>query len=145
MKEAYLYQKLENDNVRCNLCAHRCVIHRGKAGICHVRKNIDGVLYTLAYGRTIAQHVDSIEKKPLYHFSPGSKAFSVATAGCNFHCRFCQNHSIAQPGKRELFDAGEEASPGRSYRAWKKQGVKALLIPIPNPRYFMNTPAILPG
>ncbi|MBN1927873.1 MAG: radical SAM protein, partial [Prolixibacteraceae bacterium] len=94
MKEAFLYQKFDNNNVRCDLCAHRCLIHDGKDGICKVRKNDNGILYTKVYGRTIAQHIDPIEKKPLYHFYPGSKAYSVATPGCNFRCLFCQNWNI---------------------------------------------------
>jgi pyruvate formate lyase activating enzyme len=87
MKEAMLYDKLPDSKVRCNLCAHRCVIAPGKKGICRVRENQGGTLYTLVCGRVITQHVDPVEKKPLYHFYPGSTAFSVATPGCNFRCR----------------------------------------------------------
>ena len=87
MKEALLYQKLDKNKVRCNLCAYRCVINTGKTGICKVRENVNGILNTKVYGQTIAQHVDPVEKKPLYHFYPGSKAYSIATPGCNgtFH------------------------------------------------------------
>ena len=95
-KEAYLYERLEGGKVRCNLCAHRCVIPQGKRGICQVRENREGKLYSLVYARLISANVDPIEKKPLFHFMPGSKAFSIATVGCNFRCLHCQNHDISQ-------------------------------------------------
>jgi pyruvate formate lyase activating enzyme len=79
MKEAMLYEKLSDNRVRCDLCAHRCIIAQGKKGICGVRENRGGTLYTLVYGRTIAQHVDTVEKKPLFHFYPGSTAYFIAT------------------------------------------------------------------
>ena len=96
MKEAMLYNKWVNDTVVCYLCAHRCTIREGKTGLCGVRKNQNGTLYTLVYDKIIAAHVDPIEKKPFYHFWPGSSSFSIATVGCNFHCFHCQNHDIAQ-------------------------------------------------
>ena len=77
MKEALLYEKLEDQKVRCNLCAHRCVIRSGHKGLCLVRENRDGVLVTLVYGIPLSQAVDPIEKKPLFHFHPGSAAFSI--------------------------------------------------------------------
>jgi pyruvate formate lyase activating enzyme len=79
IKDALLYERLTRDRVRCNLCAHHCMILDGKSGVCHVRKNIGGILYTLVYGRTISQNVDPVEKKPLFHFHPGSLAYSIAT------------------------------------------------------------------
>jgi pyruvate formate lyase activating enzyme len=93
---ALLYEKFKSDKVKCNLCPHECLIAEGKAGVCRVRKNIAGNLYSLNYGDAIAASVDPIEKKPLYHFMPGSKAYSVAAPGCNFHCEFCQNWRISQ-------------------------------------------------
>lgn len=96
MKEAYLYKQLSEKKVRCDLCAHRCVIEENQSGICKVRKNIDGKLYSLVYEKVIAQAVDPIEKKPLYHFLPGSKSYSIATVGCNFTCLNCQNYEISQ-------------------------------------------------
>ncbi|MFA4991204.1 MAG: AmmeMemoRadiSam system radical SAM enzyme [Candidatus Omnitrophota bacterium] len=95
-KEAALYEKLDGDRVRCGLCSHRCVIFDGKAGICGVRRNKEGRLYTDTYGDIAASHVDPIEKKPLYHFLPGSMSYSIAAAGCNFKCGFCQNWQISQ-------------------------------------------------
>jgi pyruvate formate lyase activating enzyme len=96
MKEAYLYEKLDRKRVRCHLCGHGCLIKDGSKGICGVRENRDGMLTTLVYGKVIAMHVDPIEKKPLFHFLPGSRSYSIATVGCNFRCRFCQNSDISQ-------------------------------------------------
>lgn len=95
MKEALYWEKLDDKRVRCNLCRHRCIIHEGKAGICGVRKNLGGRLYSLNYAKVVAIHIDPIEKKPLYHFLPGSPALSIACVGCNFRCLFCQNWDIA--------------------------------------------------
>ena len=100
MKEAMLYRKEGNAAVACQLCAHRCVISDGSAGVCGVRVNENGTLYTLVYDKIVAQHVDPIEKKPLYHVLPGSLSYSIATVGCNFHCLNCQNHEISQVPKR---------------------------------------------
>ncbi|MBW1997702.1 MAG: AmmeMemoRadiSam system radical SAM enzyme [Deltaproteobacteria bacterium] len=96
MKEAYLYEKLEGGKVRCLLCNHRCLIKDGARGICQVRENQGGSLFSLVYAKVIARHVDPIEKKPLFHFLPGSKSYSIATVGCNFRCAFCQNADISQ-------------------------------------------------
>jgi len=82
--------------VKCQLCAQECIIHEGERGSCNTRVNIEGELRSLVYGRPISMHVDPIEKKPLYHFLPGSSAFSLATAGCPLHCQFCQNWEISQ-------------------------------------------------
>ena len=94
--EAYLYHGMEDKTVGCDLCHHHCVIKPGKRGICRVRENSDGVLTSLVYGRVVAGNIDPIEKKPLFHFLPGSLSYSIATVGCNFKCRFCQNADIAQ-------------------------------------------------
>ena len=96
MKEAYLYERLDDRKVRCSLCNHRCLIQEGKKGICGVRENADGTLVSLVYENVIARHVDPIEKKPLFHFLPASRSYSIATAGCNFRCLFCQNADISQ-------------------------------------------------
>ncbi len=96
MQEAMFYQVGEGNEVICELCSHRCHIKDGKRGICGVRENRDGVLYSLVYGRLIAEHIDPIEKKPLFNFLPGSSAFSISTVGCNFHCLHCQNYDISQ-------------------------------------------------
>jgi len=91
-----LYKKLSGEKVQCILCAHRCIIRSGKFGFCGIRQNINGTLYTYTYAAAAAAHIDPIEKKPLYHFFPGSSAFSVAAPGCNFRCPFCQNWQISQ-------------------------------------------------
>ncbi|MGM0665129.1 MAG: hypothetical protein ACQET7_13230 [Thermodesulfobacteriota bacterium] len=96
MKEAMFYEAMDDRTVQCNLCNHRCRVHDGKRGICGVRENRDGTLTSLVYGKVIAEHVDPIEKKPLFHFLPGSKTFSIGTVGCNFRCKFCQNFDISQ-------------------------------------------------
>lgn len=96
MREAMLYSRLDENKVHCQLCKHFCTISDGKRGICGVRENRGGTLYSLVYGLSVATNVDPIEKKPLFHLQPGSKSFSVATVGCNFRCRHCQNWQIAQ-------------------------------------------------
>lgn len=105
-REAMFYRKTDGKKVECSLCPHNCTIQDGKYGICNVRQNVDGVLYTRAYGNPVALHVDPIEKKPLYHFLPGSLAYSIATMGCNFKCGFCQNWQISQ-----IEDAEKNRSP----------------------------------
>jgi pyruvate formate lyase activating enzyme len=96
MKEAMHYIKKDDNTVNCNLCPHHCRISPGHTGICRVRENIDGKLYAVNYGRVSSWALDPIEKKPLYHFYPGSMIFSVGSLGCNFRCKFCQNWQIAQ-------------------------------------------------
>jgi pyruvate formate lyase activating enzyme len=96
IREAMFYEKLDNNKVHCNLCAQSCRIAPGKRGFCGVRENRDGKLYTLIYGTVSSEAVDPIEKKPLYHFHPGSYAYSVGSIGCNFRCKHCQNWSISQ-------------------------------------------------
>ncbi|MHA1728602.1 MAG: AmmeMemoRadiSam system radical SAM enzyme [Promethearchaeota archaeon] len=101
-KEAVLYDKLEDNKVRCNICPRRCIIIDGKRGNCGIRKNEKGVLYLLVYGSLISQgSIDPIEKKPLYNFWPGHGVYSIATIGCNFHCSMCQNWSISQSSPNE--------------------------------------------
>lgn len=99
MVEAILYESLDNKKVKCKVCNHYCIVSSGKRGICGVRENREGILYSLNYGLTIASAVDPIEKKPLYHFLPGTKIYSLATVGCNLRCAWCQNHNISQSSK----------------------------------------------
>ena len=96
MKEALFYKQEKNKLVQCLACEHKCVIQNGGVGVCNVRKNKGGKLYSLVYGKLIAQNIDPIEKKPLYHFLPGTLTYSIATVGCNFKCAHCQNADIAQ-------------------------------------------------
>jgi pyruvate formate lyase activating enzyme len=112
MQEARFYDKLGDEKVKCHLCAHECTIDPGRRGICAVRENRAGTLYSLVYGRIIAGNPDPIEKKPLYHFLPGSRSFSIATVGCNFRCKHCQNYDISQyPQRHDNEIAGEPMTP----------------------------------
>jgi len=96
LHEAMYYTQLPEGAVRCDLCAHGCRIDDGRRGLCGVRENRGGVLFSLVYGALVSQHIDPIEKKPLFHFLPGTHSYSIATVGCNFHCRHCQNSDISQ-------------------------------------------------
>ncbi|HXY53978.1 MAG TPA: AmmeMemoRadiSam system radical SAM enzyme [Nitrospirota bacterium] len=112
MKQAMFQEVREEKKVQCSLCSHRCLISPGKRGICAVRENRDGVLYSLVYDKVIARNIDPIEKKPLFHFHPGSLSYSVATPGCNFRCRHCQNADISQlPRDHGGAVLGEEVPP----------------------------------
>ncbi|MFH1366654.1 MAG: AmmeMemoRadiSam system radical SAM enzyme [Patescibacteria group bacterium] len=111
MKEALLSEKLKNNQVKCGLCHHFCLINPGSRGICGVRENIEGKLYTLVYGKAISEAIDPIEKKPLFHFLPGSKALSFAALGCNFRCDNCQNWQISQGSKAGGEIAGQNLPP----------------------------------
>ncbi|MFH2105492.1 MAG: AmmeMemoRadiSam system radical SAM enzyme [Parcubacteria group bacterium] len=113
MPEALLQQKLDDDKVRCGVCAHRCIIASSQRGVCGVRENQDGTLYTLNYSKVIAHNIDPIEKKPLYHFLPGTQSYSIATVGCNFRCQNCQNADIAQSNPAGLFSK-TSAIPGQA-------------------------------
>lgn len=99
MKEALFYEKLDDNKVKCSLCSHYCTIKPGKRGICAVRENRDGTLYSMVYGKITSRHIDPVEKKPLFQFQPGSRSLSISTVGCNFRCLHCQNWEISQyPG-----------------------------------------------
>lgn len=110
MKEALFYNREAGHKVRCSLCRFNCLIEDNKRGICRVRENRGGTLYSLVYGKIIAEHVDPIEKKPLFHVLPGSKSYSIATMGCNFRCHHCQNYTISQVEETEIIP-GDEQSP----------------------------------
>ncbi len=122
-KEALFWEALEDGRVRCNLCPHRCVLSPGAKGICRIRENIDGKLYSTGYGRTTSLAMDPIEKKPLFHYKPGSYILSVAPNGCNLRCRWCQNWEISQaevptrfiPPKELVEIAEREGSAGISF------------------------------
>ncbi len=111
MKEAILYEKLDDCKVKCAVCNHRCTIADGRRGICSVRENHGGTLFSLNYGKSIAVNIDPIEKKPLYHFLPGTSIYSFAAVGCNFRCSWCQNWEISQSPKPNQPILGTEISP----------------------------------
>jgi pyruvate formate lyase activating enzyme len=138
MKEAQLYEKLDEETVKCATCAHRCKIREGKRGICGVRENQQGTLYSLVYGYPISQAVDPIEKKPLFHFYPGTAAFSVATVGCNFHCTFCQNADISQmPRDRERI-VGRETSPQQLVETARQHRCRSIAYTYTEPTVFFD-------
>ena len=136
MKKAILYEKLKDNKVRCEACYHHCLIPDKKTGICGVRQNIDGNLYLLVYGKAISVNVDPIEKKPLFHFLPGKKAFSLGTMGCNFACDFCQNWEISQiPRNLDLIHTGEEWEPKKIVKYCKDNKIPIIA-------YTYNEPSI---
>ena len=127
IKDAALWDPAEDGAVKCRLCAHRCLIRPGQRGVCAVRENRAGRLVTLVYGEVVAAHVDPIEKKPLYHFLPGSTALSIATPGCNFRCGFCQNWQISQaPRGRGGGLEGEPFPPAAVVRAAVDAGCRSI-------------------
>jgi pyruvate formate lyase activating enzyme len=103
MKEALFWKKLKNETVQCELCPQFCAINEGNLGKCHVRRNVNGKLYAMSYQKPISANVDHIEKKPLFHFLPGTDSYSVGMAGCNLGCSFCQNWALSQRTAEEGF------------------------------------------
>jgi len=142
MKEAILYKKLKNDQVQCDTCSHRCVIKDGDHGVCGVRKNEKGKLICLVYGRTPAINIDPIEKKPLFHFLPGSSVLSFGTFGCNFSCSFCQNWTLSQPPKEKFFwhdiDLGKNALPAKIVSEVIKQECQSIAYTYNEPTVFLE-------
>lgn len=138
-KEASLYTNNPDKSVDCFLCRHRCHIKEGRRGICMVRENRDGVLYSIFYGKPVALAVDPIEKKPLFHFLPGTDAFSVATVGCNFQCPFCQNWDISQYGRADTgrdytYEAAPQVIADKAYEA----GCKSISYTYSEPTVFFE-------
>jgi len=140
VKEALLYKKLKGDRAHCALCAHRCIIEPGQRGICAVRENRGGTLYTLVYNKVISRNVDPIEKKPLFHFLPGSNSLSIATVGCNFRCEHCQNYEISQyPIERpEVMIPGEDTTPEEIVEAALKSGSESISYTYTEPTIFLE-------
>ena len=134
-----LYEQAEDGRVHCFLCAHECKIADGKSGVCGVRENAEGTLYTLVYAQTIAANIDPIEKKPLYHFLPGSTSFSIATIGCNFKCGFCQNWQISQATRDEgAILAGRELMPEDVVRQARVHGCLSISYTYTEPTIFFE-------
>jgi pyruvate formate lyase activating enzyme len=119
-KPARFWEGLPDGRVRCLLCPRECIIATGKTGICRARKNEGGQLYSLVYGSLVSMAVDPIEKKPLYHFWPGSGVFSIAAPGCNFTCKHCQNWSISQTSVKDV--SCEDVTPERLVELTKRYG-----------------------
>ncbi len=141
LKEAVLWESAGDGKVQCRLCAHRCVIADGKLGRCSVRKNIDGVLYSLSYDKVCSANADPIEKKPLFHFQPGSKSFSIATPGCNFKCVFCQNWQISQTVEDGVFVEGQAVGPEKIVSMAQRSGCKSIAYTYTEPTIFMELAA----
>jgi len=139
MREARFYEKVEESKVQCHLCAHECKIDPGKRGLCHVRENQAGTLNTLVYGKVVAENLDPIEKKPLFHFLPGSRSYSIATAGCNFMCLHCQNYDISQyPRRHEGKIPGVERTPEAIVREAKLSRAATISYTYTEPTIFME-------
>ncbi len=138
-KEAMLYEKAGDDEVRCFLCNHHCRIASSKFGVCGMRENIGGTLYTHAYGEVVAANEDPIEKKPLYHFLPGTTSFSIAAAGCNFQCGFCQNWQISQLSKKKRKDIpGYKLSPSDAVARAQKSRCESISYTYTEPTIFFE-------
>ncbi|WP_305041718.1 AmmeMemoRadiSam system radical SAM enzyme [Geoalkalibacter sp.] len=139
MKEASFWEAAGEQRVRCGLCRFRCLIAEGRRGICGVRENRQGVLYTLVYGRSVAENVDPIEKKPLFHFYPASLSFSVATVGCNFRCLHCQNYQISQlPRDHQQAIAGYPLEPAEIVRRARASGCRSIAYTYTEPTVFFE-------
>jgi len=138
MKEAMFYRKLDGNETVCFLCPHHCRIPPGKRGKCAVRENREGKLYSLVYGKLIALHVDPIEKKPLFHFCPGTTSFSIATAGCNLQCRFCQNADISQAPRDHQTLFGEDIQAAVVVERARQHGCATISYTYTEPTVFME-------
>jgi len=139
MKEAMLYKKDASEKVSCFLCAHRCsgIKDRGK-GVCGVRENRKGTLYSLVYGKVIAAHIDPIEKKPFYNYRPGSYAYSIATVGCNFRCKNCQNSDISQAPREGRGITGTDIEPETIIELAKKNECQSIAYTYTEPTIFFE-------
>jgi pyruvate formate lyase activating enzyme len=136
MTEAHLYKKLSDGKVQCQNCAHFCQILPEKRGICGIRENIDGKLYALNYEKAIACHIDPIEKKPFFHFLPGSQSLSVATVGCNFRCDNCQNWDISQSPKPDKPILGDDLPPAEIVKTALKNNLPSISYTYSEPTIF---------
>ncbi|MDD2646936.1 MAG: AmmeMemoRadiSam system radical SAM enzyme [Patescibacteria group bacterium] len=138
MKEALLYKKLKNQIVQCHVCNHYCVLKSGARGHCGVRLNANGKLYNLTYGKLIALNIDPVEKKPLFHFMPGTQALSLATIGCNFQCQNCQNADISQATKQDQEITGEEWPAQKIIEMALKKNITSIAYTYTEPTIFLE-------
>ena len=134
MREAMYYKKMAGGKVRCTLCPNLCLLAEGERGSCRVRANIGGKLRTLVYGRVVATHDDPIEKKPLFHYLPGTRSFSIATAGCNLGCIFCQNWEISQAFPEKAYH--QTVTPEQVVATAKRRGCKTIAYTYTEPTIF---------
>jgi pyruvate formate lyase activating enzyme len=138
LKRAVLWEPGQDAKVQCKLCNWRCVIADGKLGRCCVRKNMGGTLYSLNYDKVCSANPDPIEKKPLFHFQPGSRSFSIATMGCNFRCEFCQNWQISQAAIESGRIDGEPIPPEQIIAGAVHNGCKSIAYTYTEPTVFME-------
>jgi pyruvate formate lyase activating enzyme len=138
MREAMFFRRLKGQQVRCDLCAHHCVIEESQRGICGVRANKGGTLYSLVYGKAVATHADPIEKKPLFHYYPGSFSFSIATVGCNFRCTHCQNADISILPVDHGRILGQDLGPEEMVDAAEKSGCRSIAYTYTEPTIFFE-------
>jgi len=138
MEKSLLFQKLNKKRVQCQTCCHFCLLSPGQKGKCGVRENIDGELYSLNYGQVAALNIDPIEKKPFFHFLPGSYSFSLAASGCNFSCANCQNWSISQGPKINKEVETEEISPEKIISLTKENNLPSLSYTYTEPTVFLE-------
>jgi len=142
IRQALLGEPFEDplapNSIRCNACAHRCVLRPGRLGICGVRQNRGGWLYTLVYGQVVASKAEPIEKKPFYHFMPGSYAYSVATQGCNMHCAYCQNWHISQAHREGLVPESRNLTPQGVVEEAVSAGARSIAYTYVEPTIFLE-------
>ncbi|MBI5191076.1 MAG: AmmeMemoRadiSam system radical SAM enzyme [Nitrospirae bacterium] len=138
MRVAMLWEKTASGRVHCFLCGHHCKIADGKRGICAVRENRGGTLYTLVYDKVISRNIDPVEKKPLFHFMPGSSSYSIATPGCNFKCAFCQNADISQMPRDIQRILGEPVPPEDIVAGALRYGCKSISYTYTEPTIYFE-------
>ena len=138
LHEAMAYEKLDEQKVRCELCGHRCVILEGEYGRCRVRRNVAGRLRSLTYGLVVAVNADPIEKKPLFHYLPGTTSLSIAAPGCNFQCEFCQNWQISQSPRADSQVRGRAASPEQIVTAARTHNCASISYTYTEPTVFFE-------
>jgi len=138
VKEVRFYKKLDNGKVQCFACRRFCTISEGAAGKCGVRKNIDGKLFSLVYGKTLSMAVDPIEKKPLFHFKPGSYCLGISTYGCNFFCAHCQNADISQQRSEEAIAKIPDVSPKEIVERTLEQSADGIAYTYTEPTVFVE-------
>jgi len=128
------FTSLSGGEIQCELCPKRCRVSKGKRGVCRVRENRDGKYYSLVYGNPCAIHLDPIEKKPFFHVLPATSSFSLATAGCNFQCKYCQNWEISQASPEEVYSF--EAPPEVVVQKAKEMGTRSVAYTYVEPTVF---------
>ena len=135
-REGFLYKKINNNNVVCQICPNQCVLAPGDRSICRSKVNMNGILYSLVYGNPCSVNIDPVEKKPLFHFLPRSKTFSIATAGCNFRCLNCQNWEISQAKPHEV--RSYELFPQDVVNEAQRSGVSSIAYTYSEPVTFFE-------